>query len=183
MAMAKNKGFFRRFFAGTWYLIGLIIAAVLCFLGVLMLTGHFEGLNQPETVGTAPLNPGQTQDVAALSESFGLPLPTLPGYSMHGQALNVSYNGRNVRQAILQYDGFTITCVQPAFAAPLLLRSDLSLSLEEGITVDGLPAALSEKDTAFCLYFNTDDAAYSIFAPAAEKESFLQLAEKIVFTE
>lgn len=181
--MANNKGFFRRFLSGTAYGAGLVIAAVICFLGILLLTGHFEGLSQPEAVGADPLNPGQTTDVRALAETFGQEVPALNGYPMHGQALNTTYNGRNVRMAILQYDGFTVTCVQPAFAAPLLMKNQLSLSLEEGFSVDGLPAVMAEKNGAYCLYFNTDHAAYSLFAPAADEDSFLQLAQKIEMTK
>lgn len=180
--MAKKNGP-RRIFRGIVYLAGLLVAAALCFVGVLMLTGHFEGLDQPEALGVQPLKAGQTTDANALADVFGAPVPTLPGYAMRGQALNVTYNGRTVRKAILQYDGFTITCVQPAFAAPLLLNNRLSLSLEEGVTVAGLPAALAEKDNAFCLYFNTDDAAYSLWAPQAERDSFLSLAGRITFTK
>lgn len=177
--MAKSKSFFRRLLSGTVYAVGLTAAAVICFLLVLLLTGQFEGLSQPDAVGTDPLNPGQTTDAHALADIFGQEIPVLPGYPMHGQALNTSYNGRNVRMAILQYDGFTVTCVQPAFAAPLLVKNQLSLSLKEGFAVDGLPAVMAEKDGAYCLYFNTDHAAYSLFAPAADEDSFLQLAQKI----
>ncbi len=182
--MANNKKRpLSRLLKGLCYLISLLLAAGVCSLGILMLTGHFEGLSQPEAVGAAPLHAGQTENVPALQETFGLPLPHLPGYPMRGQALNVNYNGHNVRKAILQYDGFTITCVQPAFAAPLLLHSELSLSMEGEHTVAGLPAALAEGDNTFCFYFSTEEAAFSLFAPNATRDTFLALAEMIALTK
>lgn len=180
--MAKNKRP-RRILRGLMYLLSLLVAAALCYVGVLMLTGHFDGLSQPEAATVSPLDAGQTTNVSALASAFGAPVPCLPGYAMQGQALNTLYNGRTVRKAILQYDGFTITCVQPAFASPLLLNSRLSLSMETDLTVAGLPAALAENGDARCLYFSTDTAAYSLYAPSAGRDTFLALAAKITLSE
>lgn len=180
MAFAASK----RFFKNLGYFLGLVVAAGLCCIALLMLTGQFEeGRTQPPAEGVSFLQPGQTGDLSALQGAFGAPLPCLPGYAMQGVLTNETYNGRNVRKAVLQYDGFLITCVQPAFASPLLLHKDLSLSLETHFTVAGLPAALAEGGNAHCLYFSTDTAAYSLYAPEAGRESFLALAEKIVLSE
>lgn len=176
--MAKNAS--RRFLKNLGYFLGLIIAAGLCFVSLLMISGQFEeGLSTPPAEGIAPLQPGQSTDFAALQQAFGGPLPCLPGYSFQGQATNEVYNGQNVRKVALQYEGFRLTAVRPAFAAPLLLQEELSLCLDGDATIAGLPAALAEGRGAHCLYFSTEDAAYSLYAPAAGRDSFLSLAEKI----
>lgn len=172
----------KRFFKNLGFLLGLLIAAGLCYIALLLLSGQFrEGRTQPPAEGVSFLQPGQTADLSALQKAFGAPLPCLPGYPMQGAAANETYNGHHVRKASLQYDGFIITCVQPAFASPLLLHPELSLSLETQFTVAGLPAALAEGGNALCFYFSTDTAAYSLYAPEASRESFLSLAERIDF--
>lgn len=178
--MARNKGF-SSFLKGLFTLITLLAMAALCYVGIVMLTGQFDGMPAYEPQGAAVLQPGQTGDHAALERIFGYPLPSPGQYPMQGQAANVPFNGQNARRAVQQYEGFTITAVAPAHAAPLLLESRLSLSTEEGLTLCGYPAVLSADGTAYCLYFSTEDAAYALYAPKTSRESFLSLAEKIHF--
>ena len=179
MAKQKKKG---RLIRNLFYFLGLLIAAGLCYVAILMLSGQFEdGLIHPPAEGAALLQPGQTRDFTALEETFGAPLPTLPGYPMQGQALNNSYNGKAVRMAVQQYEGFTLSAVQPSFASPLLLQSHLSLTMETDHSVAGLPAALAEGENEYCFYFSTDEAAYSLHAQNMDRENFLALAALIAF--
>lgn len=178
--MTKQKKF--RFFPFLLKLLGLTAAAAVCFVAVLMLSGQFEdGRTQPPAQGAAPLQAGQTVDFAALQDAFGASLPCLPGQPMQGLLSNVHYNGHNVRRAVQQYEGFTITALQPSFAAPLLMQGQLSLSLEGELTVAGLPAALAEGENEYCFYFSTEEAAYSLHAAGIDKENFLSLAALIAF--
>ena len=179
MAKQKKMG---RLIRNLFYFLGLLASAGVCYIALLMLSGQFEdGLTHPPAVGTALLQPGQTTDFAALEENFGAPLPKLPGYPMQGQALNVPYNGKSVRKAVQQYEGFTLSAVQPAFASPLLLHPELSLSMETDYSVAGLPAALAEGENEYCFYFSTEEAAYSLHAQNMDRKNFLSLAALISF--
>lgn len=179
MTTQKKKG---RLIRNLFYFLGLLAAAGLCYIAIIMLSGQFEdGLSHPPAEGAAYLQPGQTTDFTALEETFGAPLPTLPGYPMQGQALNKNYNGKAVRMAVQQYSGFTLSAVQPSFAAPLLLQSHLSLTMETDYSVAGLPAALAEGENEYCFYFSTDEAAYSLHARNIDRENFLALAALISF--
>lgn len=180
MAKQKKK---RRLIPNLFYFLGLLIAAAICYIAIVMLSGQFEdSLTHPPAESAAPLQPGQTSSLTELEETFGAPLPHLPGYPMQGQALNKNYNGNVVRMATQQYNGFTLTAVQPAFASPLLLQPQLSLCLETDFSVAGLPAALAEGKNEFCFYFNTDEAAYALHATQTDRENFLALAERIQFS-
>lgn len=179
MVTKKKKG---RLIRNLFYFLGLLVTAAVCYIAIIMLSGQFEdGLSHPPAEGTALLQPGQTKNFTALEETFGAPLPKLPGYPMQGQALNKTYNGKAVRMAVQQYEGFTLSAVQPAFASPLLLHPELSLSMETDYSVAGLPAALAEGENEYCFYFSTEEAAYSLHAAGIDKENFLSLAALISF--
>ncbi len=179
MATQKKKG---RLIRNLFYFLSLLVTAGVCYIAILMLSGQFEdGLTHPPAEDAALLQPGQTVRFADLQETFGAPLPQLPGYPMQGQALNVPYNGKSVRKAVQQYEGFTLSAVQPAFASPLLLHPELSLSMETDYSVAGLPAALAEGENEYCFYFSTEEAAYSLHAQNMDRENFLALAALISF--
>lgn len=179
MVTKKKKG---RLIRNLFYFLGLLVTAAVCYIAIIMLSGQFEdGLSHPPAEGTALLQPGQTQNFTALEETFGAPLPKLPGYPMQGQALNKTYNGKAVRMAVQQYEGFTLSAVQPAFASPLLLQPHLSLSMETDYSAGGLPAALAEGENEYCFYFSTEEAAYSLHAQNIDRENFLALAALIAF--
>ena len=123
------------------------------------------------------------EDAAALARLFEAPLPALPGFACQGEAGNSRWDGAAARFAVLTYEGFSVSAVQPAAAAPLLLRAGLEVSAESGLTVLGLPAMLCAKDGQKCLYFANEAAAYALYAPNAETEEFLSLAERLAWTE
>ena len=83
----------------------------------------------------------------------------------------------------LSYDGFTVTAVRPADAAPMLLRAGLTLSADGDAAALGLPAALAVRGDARCAYFSDDMAAYSVYAPAADAETFAQLLSRLEWTD
>ena len=179
--MAKKK-IIGPLLRNLFYFLGLLAIAGICYVAVIMLSSQFEdGLTQPPAESVQPLQPGQTQSISVLQETFGAPLLHLPRYPMQGQALNATYNGKSVRKAVQQYEGFTLSAVQPAFASPLLLHPELSLSMETEYSVAGLPAALAEGENEYCFYFSTEEAAYSLHAAGIDKENFLSLAALIAF--
>lgn len=179
MARQKKK---RKIIRNLFYFLGLLLAAAVCYVAIVMLSGQFEDSRPPEAAqSVSPLQPGQTIRLEELENTFGAPLPHLPGYAMQGQATNAAYNGHAVRKAVQQYEGFTLSAVQPAFASPLLLHPELSLSMETDYSVAGLPAALAEGENEYCFYFSTEEAAYSLHAQNMDRENFLALAALIAF--
>lgn len=122
-------------------------------------------------------------DPAALARMFENRLPMLPGYKLNGQGVNTTYDGATARLVTLNYNGLTLSAVRPAAAAPLLLHGELDLSLRSDLTVLNLPAVLAAKGQAMCLYFSDENAAYSLYAPQVEEETFLGLLPHLNWAE
>lgn len=161
----------------------LLIAAVL-YVGAVLLESpearqddSWAVVDDEEIV--SPLQAASMNDVSALARHFGAPLPAFPGVIPQGEARNVIHDGKTVRKVTLKYNGVEITALRPASAAPLLLQSDLSISLRSNITAVNLPAVLAEGKGRYCLYFSSNQAAYSLSAPAESTEAFLQLAQQL----
>ena len=125
------------------------------------------------------LQPAASSNAGDLAQLFGSRLPAVPGVAMNGETLNAAHDGQTARMAILRYPGFTVTAVQPASAAPLLLRRELSVELQRSdLEVQNLPVMLCAGGSALCAYFSDESAAYSIYAPEAERADFLALLER-----
>ena len=184
--MAKHKG--RRIGSalGTAALV-LVLMAVIYIAAVLLQTAEDGGEGSWVVVeDQAPLSRMQSasmSDLTTLAQLFGAPLPTIPGYFAQGEGANALYDGQNARVATLRYEGVTVTAVRPASAAPLLLRQELSVSLRNDLTVLNLPAVLAEKGGAYCLYFSSEDAAYAIYAPRAQEQDLLSLADRLAWAQ
>lgn len=182
--MAGNKKV-RGFFSA---LVGLAAAALLIglfYVGASVL--HSPDVQAKAPAATrepvTPMQAGSSADAQALSALFGARLPVLPGFAPQGQAVNLNRNGETVRKVTLSYDGFTVTAVRPADAAPMLLRAGLTLSADGDAAALGLPAALAVRGDARCAYFSDDMAAYSVYAPAADAETFAQLLSRLEWTD
>lgn len=180
---AKKPHRLARFLGGLTLAL-LVMAAV--YLAAVLLQSPEENLGAVGTEAPGPevsrMQSAAMEDPQALSRLFEASLPVLPGYACRGEAGNESWDGKTARIATLAYEGFTVTAVQPASAAPLLLRPDLETSLQSGITVLGLPAMLAERETQKCLYFSNETAAYALYAPNAESEDFFALAQRLQWT-
>ena len=170
-----------RFFSALGGLLGavLLIGIVYVAASVLHSPELGEGAPAQTAAPVTPMQAGASGDAAALCGLFGAPLPVLPGYAMNGQAENLTRDGRTVRRVTLFYDGFTVTAVRPAEAAPMLLVPGLSVSSRADLTLFGCPAMLASRDKAYCLYYSDETAAYAIYAPDADEESFLLLLGKL----
>ena len=115
----------------------------------------------------------------SMGHMLGAPLPQFSGHTPAGEARNTRHDGQTVRQVTLTYPGLVITAVRPASAAPLLLRNELSIQSRSDLTVMNLPATLAGKGSSHCLYFSSEFAAYSLYAPNATEEEFLSLLRQI----
>lgn len=143
-----------------------------------------EWLVEEEQAPVTPMQAATDSDAGALAALFGADIPYLPGETPRGNARNTAHDGETVRMVTLQYpSGLEITAVRPASAAPLLLRGELSLSLRTDLSVFHLPASLTQKDGAFCLYFSDTDASYSVYLPNTTENAFLQTAERLLLAE
>lgn len=183
MGENKKKSGVRRFLSGVLALVmALLLIALIYAAGVLLHSPEIRnegGTAQETPVPVTPLQPGSSADAAHLQSLFGVPVPMLPGYPVQGSVQNAVHDGETARTLILDYQGFTVSAVQPASAAPLLLRDQLSVSLRSDLILFNRPAVLAHRDGQYCLYFSDDRAAYSVYAPQATEESFLELLERL----
>ena len=136
---------------------------------------------EPEAV--TRMQPAAMNDANELARMFGAPLPYLPGYAMTGEGTNANYEGAVARLATMRYSGITVSAVRPAAAASLLLHGELSVAMQNDLTILHLPAMLAEKGQALCVYFSSNEASYAIYAPQAEKETFLSLLGQLEWAE
>jgi len=182
----KSKGL-RRLARGLGALAASLLVMGGIYLAAVLLQDPAEIKNAPAAQEQPPavsrMQSAAMEDIPALAGMFEAPLPMVPGFSCRGEAGNTAYDGGTARIATLTYEGLIISAVQPAAAAPLLLRGDLETSLQSGLTVLGLPAMLASRDNQQCLYFSNETAAYSLYAPSAGQEDFLALAERLVWAE
>lgn len=182
--MAKKRKT-NRFFSVLGGLLGAALLIGLIYVGAAVL--HSPDIQAKAPAKTrepvTPLQAGSSGDAQALSALFGARLPILPGYALQGQAVNLTRNGQTVRKVTLAYDGFTVTAVRPADAAPLLLRPELILSTRDGLTLLGEPATLAQRGGAYCLYSSSEEASYSVYAPDADEETFQSLLSRLQWTK
>lgn len=185
MDRSKKHSGPRRFFSGlTALILGFVLFAVIYAAAALL---HSPELQSPDAAPqetpapVSPLQPGVTGDMRELQALFGAPLPVLSDHPATGSTENAVYDGQTVRKATLQYEGFTVTAVQPASAAALLLRPELSVVLRSDLILFNCPAVLAGKGSEWCVYFSTPRAAYAVYAPQADEESFLALLEHLVW--
>ncbi len=85
--------------------------------------------------------------------------------------------------AVLRYNGLIITAVQPASAAPLLKRDELTVSLRSDLTVLSMPAVLAQKDDAYCVYFTNGPTAYSVYAAHADGDAFFTALDSLTWAQ
>ena len=158
--------------------IGTLLAMAVIYLVAVMLqnpadskAGSFVVEDEAETISR--MQPAQIDNAENL----------VPSLKVRGQAGNTTHDGRNVRVDTLQYDGLVITAVRPASAAPLLLRSELSVSMVSSLTVLNHPAVLATKGGAKCVYFSNESAAYSVYTPQAEEEAFMEVLKRMTWAK
>ncbi len=177
-------GWIRRFFGGlTGLLLALILMGVIYLAAVLLHAPETDGQSafivEEEKAPVTPLTASSSSDPRALAQLLGAPLPQLADYTPAGAARNVAHDGQTVRQVTLDYGGLIITAVNPASAAPLLLREEMTVQSRSDLTVMNLPAVWACRGESHCLYFSSEFAAYSIYAPKATEEEFFAMLGRI----
>lgn len=134
---------------------------------------------EEEKTPVTRMQPARMNDVQALADLFGAPLPALRGQNAEGEGVNASHDGETARMVTLRYGDLVITAVRPASAAPLLLRSGLSVSLRTDITALNMPVTLTGRDRVFCAFMTGEDAAYSVYVPDASESDFVSLLSRL----
>lgn len=180
----KESSLFSRGIRGLFFGIAVLLAGALIYTGAVLLESpeasqddSWAVIDDEEII--TPLQAATMNDASALARLFGAPLPAFSGVQPRGEARNVHHDGKTVRKITLEYEGATVTAVRPASAAPLLLQSDLSISLRSDLTAINLPAVLAEGKGRYCLYFSSNQAAYALTAQAENAEEFLLLARQL----
>ena len=131
-----------------------------------------------------PVSPLSTGNAQALARAFSHPLPALPSQSFQGEIRSVPFEGKNALMVTLQYPAFTLTCVQPALAAPLLLKEGLTptsvrIDNTDGFSVLSMPAIYLKSDTAHCFYFSDESAAYALYTDQTDLSTLVYFASAL----
>lgn len=126
-----------------------------------------------EDAGAARIRPGESGDISEIRRECGFPMPYFPGQIMYGEMTNVPYDGKNAVRVTMTYPGgVVIEAVRPAEAAFLIKREGLAVQLYESLRVpfghmssSGISALMCSGKEGSCIFFSTEDAAYSVFGP------------------
>ena len=183
-----GKGNVKRWGSRAAGVLLALLAAGLVYLAAVLLQSPAE--RRQESAAPRETQPpvtrmqaAQMDDAAAMARMFESRLPTLPGLPMQGRGENTAHDGATARLVTLTYSGVVLSAVRPASAAPLLLHGELDVALRSDLTALNLPAVLAEKGKARCLYFSDETAAYSVYAPNAEEDVFLQVVSHLAWVE
>ncbi len=173
----------RRLLGHLAFVLFTLLAAALLILAALRLhpfdaakngrTGAASGFEvTEESDDTARIYPCESSDIGEIRKACGFPLPCFPGQGMYGEAYNVSWMGKNAVRVTMEYPGgVVIEAVRPAAAAALIKRDGMEVRLYESLRVPfahsaaGPAALLCTGKGGSCMYYSTDSAAYSIYAP------------------
>ncbi len=119
---------------------------------------------------------GESSDLAFLRSRAGFPLPYFEGQMFMGEIRNASYHGQLACVVTMTYQsGLVLTAAAPREAAPLLLREDMEVLMRGDCVISlagnvELQALACQGRSGACLCFETDSAAYSVWAPGTKAE-------------
>ncbi len=168
-----------------------VVAVLLCiaiaYLAAAMLddpdtAGDEQWLVGGEQVELPAISAQTSDDARLLARAFGASVPVFSGARLvSGEVRQARWTGGRAYVLTQQMEisglPFTLSCVRPADAAPLLLRDELALRVAGGgLSVLSMPCAVAGgADGALCLYFASEDAAYSLYSEQMEETAFLAL--------
>ena len=184
MGKPSGRGWARRFIGRAGFVLFAAFIAALSVLAGIRLHSFDPSLTaragasgfevREEGAGAARIRPGESGDIGEIRRECGFPMPYFPGQVMFGEMTNVSYDGKNAVRVTMSYPGgVVIQAVRPREAAFLIKREGLGVQLYESLRVpfgrissSYIPALMCGGRAGSCIFFSTEDAAYSIFAPA-----------------
>ncbi len=169
------------------FLFFLAILGLFCLYAVMAIRpSDGSGVQLTEVEAPAPAQLAPTADLSALARAFEHVFPYLPDQPVSGRITTEQLEGRNARVLTLSYPDLTVTCVWPASAAPLLLRPELTLySLwaddRYRYSLLSMPCVYAEADSARCLYFSDESAAYRVDTSQLARDAFLAEAQRLTW--
>ncbi len=177
----------------TGKLIGALLLFSLCaffFCLITLLIVKPGSKNAPASAPSVqaefpdPVSPLSSGNAQALSRAFSHPLPVYPDHPFDGNIRSVPFEGKNALLATLVYPSFTISCVQPAPAAPLLLRDRLApasvrIDNQDGFSILSMPAIYMKGENAHCFFFSDESAAYTLYTDQTDLSSLVTFASRL----
>ena len=120
----------------------------------------------------------------ALSHAVSLPVPAVSGQPFQGDIRSVPFEGKTALLVTMRYPSFTLSCVQPALASPLLLRPGLTpasvrIDNQDGFSILSMPAIYLKGETAHCFFFSDDSAAYALYTDQTDLSSLVAFASML----
>ena len=174
-------------------LAALLFTALFCLAAVLVHPFDAEGgagdyrasdFEVKEENDVPRIWPGESSDIGGIRAICGFPLPYFAGQMMYAEAGNVEYGGKNAVRVTMRYQsGMEIEAVRPPEAAPVIRRDGMEVMMYENLRVPfagmqgGIGAIMCRGKADSCLYFSTDDAAYSIYAPVGPELLYRYVSE------
>ena len=122
-----------------------------------------------------------TGNPLALSRAFSMPVPAAFGQTFEGEIRSVPFEGNTAVMVTMRYPSFTISCVQPALASPLLLKPGLTpasvrIDNQDGFSILSMPAMYLKGENAHCFFFSDDSAAYALYTDQADLSMLVSFA-------
>ena len=125
-----------------------------------------------------------TGNALALAQAFSHPIPAFQGQAFQGEIRSVAFEGKTALMVTMDYPSFTLTCVQPALASPLLLKSGLTpasvrIDDQDGFSILSMPAIYLKGENAHCFCFSDDSAAYALYTDRTDLSSLVTFASSL----
>ena len=125
-----------------------------------------------------------TGNARALSQLFSLPLPAAPGQTFEGEIRSVPYEGNTALLVTMEYPAFTVSCVQPALASPLLLSPGLTpasvrIDDRDGFSILSMPSIYLKGENRHCFCFSDDSAAYAVYTDRTDLSNLVAFASAL----
>lgn len=162
--------------------LGLVLLMALFFVG-LVLTGD-QGEEERQIAQSLPaVGVAQGNDLDALTDLFGCPIPY---GSKEGVGRVTDEKLGTLRARLLTWqaaDGLIIQAVRPVQAASLLRREGFPLDENNLWNLGPLTLMLSTDGSGACAYYQTEDAAYSLYRASADPEAFLTELAALLSTD
>ena len=174
---------------GKW--VGSLLLFVICalfFSLITLLIVKPGAKTSPASAASAvqaefpdPVPSLSTGNAGALSHLFSLPLPVVPGQAFEGEIRSVSFEGKTALLVTMDYPDFTVSCVQPALASPLLLSPGLTpasvrIDDHDGFSILSMRSIYLKGENKHCFCFSDDSAAYAVTTDRTDLSSLVAFA-------
>lgn len=159
--------------------VGLLLLMALFYVG-LVSTGTQDAEERQPPQSLPAVGTARGSDLDTLISVFGLPVP-YGSKQGEGQVTDAAIGSLRARLLTWQgSDGLVTAAVRPAQAASLLRREDFPLGEARQWLVGGVPLMVCAAESGVCAYYQSEDAAFSLYLPQADTETFLTLINRSV---